>query len=444
MTSPGKRLKVLLAIIDGLGDRTFPELRGRTPLEAARKPNLDQLAVKASCGTIYPLGPGRIPASELAHFTYFGYRPEQFPGRAVLEGLGHGLDIPLGTVVTHVTLVGAKRTARGFEFQHSQRTREDKEEEMQALLEAVASYKTEGLRLRLRYLSRGQGLLEILGPADEWVTDSDPFFTSTVEHPVMRIEACQDARDRKAAERTARVLNAYHLWAHEKLQTHPINAARKKNGKPPLNFLVMKWAGSRREIPSFEQHTGMRGAIVASTPLYRGLAALAGMSFFEGKDPDPGKDLREKLDRGLELLRGGFDFVHVHTKEADEAAHRQDPDLKRRVIESLDSSFGVLLEPAALDDLLVVITADHSTPSRGPRLHGGDSVPIMVLGETARRDEVASFGERSCVVGSLGQLAGQDLMPVLLNLACRGAFLGSRPSSVSILSTPVETSPLVP
>src|SRR4051812_50062650 len=99
----------MLLILDGLGDRPVPELGGRTPAEAARTPVLDELVRRGASGWHVPFGWGRAPSSELSHWALFGYGEQPFPGRAVLEGLGAGIDIPYGVAAGH----GGPRTSRG-------------------------------------------------------------------------------------------------------------------------------------------------------------------------------------------------------------------------------------------------------------------------------------------------------------------------------------------
>ena len=84
---------IVVILLDGLGDRAYEALRGRTGNEAADTPNLDRLAAAGSCGLLYAVGPGRAPSSEVAHWSLLGYRPDEFPGRAVFEAIGRGQDV---------------------------------------------------------------------------------------------------------------------------------------------------------------------------------------------------------------------------------------------------------------------------------------------------------------------------------------------------------------
>jgi 2,3-bisphosphoglycerate-independent phosphoglycerate mutase len=418
-----KEHTVLLVLLDGLGDLPCPELAGRTPLEAANTPNLDRMAAEGASGVIYPLGPGMAPSSELAHFAYFGYSRYPFPGRAVLEGLGRGLTLPPNAVVTFAGLVSTVERHGCLYLQGPYRSAED--EEARRLLASVREYRAAGLALRLQILDGGDALLGIDGPASEEITDTDPFST---DHPVLQAQPYGRATDPEAAAITARVLNAYLGWVHQRLKQHPVNQERQARGLLPLDMLVTRWTGRTRPLPSFRQYTGMRGAIVASSRLYRGFAVLLGLEFRHvPPSSDPAAEMRQKLAQALTLVRQGFQFVHLHTKAADEAGHSHRPDYKKEVIERLDQGLtGLWQDPSLLERMVVAVTSDHCTPSWGPLLHSGDAVPLAVRGTTVRVDHLSRFGERAAVAGALGQLRGEDLMPLLLNLAGRAAFQGAR------------------
>ncbi len=117
---------------------------------------------------------------------------------------------------------------------------------------------------------------------------------------------------------------------------------------------------------------------MASGLVYHGLSRFIGMDFIKVRDSaDPGEDLADRVDEARKAL-ADYDFVHVHTKVPDQAAHTKDPEKKKEGIEALDAGLARSL-PAVLDDpdVLVVVTADHSTPSAGPLIHSGETVPLV-------------------------------------------------------------------
>lgn len=211
-------------------------------------------------------------------------------------------------------------------------------------------------------------------------------------------------------------------------------------------MVVTKWTGRRQVLPPFDRRAGTPGAIVASTAVYAGFAAALGMRCIrvEARKADPEKEVAEKVAAATELLRSGIEFVHVHTKAADEAAHTHSPSHKRDVIEAMDRGLADLWRnPDLLTQTVLAVTADHATPSQGPMLHSGDSVPLAVVAPTVRPDRVTAFGERDALGGGLGQLQARDILPLLLNAADRARFLGGRATPDVGLGVP-QIAPLRP
>jgi 2,3-bisphosphoglycerate-independent phosphoglycerate mutase len=143
---------------------------------------------------------------------------------------------------------------------------------------------------------------------------------------------------------------------------------------------------------------------------------------------DIGEDFREKLQAADELFQQGYEFVHVHSKAPDVAAHRKDPMSKRTAIEALDSALGLLVKRVqSTDDLLVVVTGDHATPSSGPLIHSGEAVPLLIAGgPNVLVDDVREFHERAAYRGCLGHVYATEMMPLLLNLTDRARLHGVR------------------
>ena len=399
---------IVVVLLDGLGDRAHESLGGRTANEAAATPNLDALASRGSTGVLYAVGPGRAPSSEVAHWSMLGYRPDEFPGRAVLEALGAGQEIEASDVFVFAALRPADKREGELWLTGRPRRGED-DEEARSLLERCDGIEVDGLRFTLSDLGRGEAILRVSGGADDRVTDSDAFFRD--RYPVLRPQPVAPEAERTAAAAAA--------WTREVL-------GRLEGER--FNVITLKWWGRPREAPTFAERHGVSGTFIAASRFMHGLARAVGLEPLEAPETeDPTADLARRLELIGERLDAGDTFVFSHQKATDEAGHTKDPAIKQGTIEALDAALGDL----PTDRAVVCVTGDHATPAYPDVIHSGDPVPLVLAGPGVRADAVNSFGELPCAAGILGQLRGPDLMPVLLNAADRPLFLGSRPTPYS-------------
>ena len=452
MTGGNGPLPILLVVLDGMADRPYGELDGRTPLEAANTPTMDGLAREGANGFCYPLGPGRVPSTELVHFRFFGYEGHPFPGRACLEALGAGLPCEAGDVFAFLALrrvaggsVGYRVTGRyGEAFG-------DVPEGYAALdgwEDGPSGYRFEVYPLDP--LERGEAILRIReGGAPEQprgdVTDSDPFFFTGL--PVLRPRPVAGSARPEAAALTAAALDRFLVAAADVLGGADVSAGAGRDGFRRL--VVSKWAGTYEPLMPFEERTGLPGGIFASGRVLRGLARALGMRFVHAgasvKDDleAPEVDLSKKLKRALDSISSGeVGFAHVHSKAADEAAHAGEVGRKVEVIESLDRALACLTE-ASPEDLVLCVTSDHCTPIGGRTVHWGDSVPVLVRGPHVRVDGVGFFGERAATAVALGQIGSGDLLPYLLCQAEAAHFVGARPEPFTPLGIPSSSEPWI-
>jgi 2,3-bisphosphoglycerate-independent phosphoglycerate mutase len=398
---------IVVVLLDGLADRAHDSLGGRTANEVGDTPNLDRLAASGSNGVLFSLGPGRAPSSELAHWRILGYRPEEFPGRAVFEAVGAGQEVNSEHVFAYAALRPADVRSGELWLTGRPRYGED-EKEARALVEVCDGIEVDELRFSLAHIRRGEAVLRVEGDADDRVTDTDAFFRD--RHPVLRPQPLVPE-----ADRTARAAEEWTRTVIERLRGER------------FNVITLKWWGRSRPVPSFEQRHGLRGTFVGESAFLRGLARWIGLEAIEeAESDDPPADLRRRLERIEERLAAGDDFVFVHLKATDQAGHTKDPAVKRATIEALDAELGPL--QALAERTVVAVTGDHATPTYPDVIHSGDPVPFVLAGPGVRPDTVRTFGELECAGGILGHLRGEDVMPVLLNAADRPLFAGSRPT----------------
>ncbi len=402
--------KILFIIIDGLGDRPIRELGNMTPLEAARTPNLDNLAVLSQCGLMSALGSERYPTSDEAQIAIFGYNPlTDYPGRGPIEALGIGtklsssevaIRIDFGTVSDNLTIID-RRAGRI--------------DSVVELAKAVSGIKIGGIKF---FVYPGLGHRAVLVLKGKKISgkigDSDPH---KVGVKVRKIIATDNSEE---AAKTATALEEYLLKSYEILKKHPINLERIKNRMLPANFLLERGAGTYFKVPSFKEKFGLSSACIAGAPLYKGIGQFLGMEIISvpGANGLVTSNLRGKFEKAVELLKSGekrflgrrnFDFVFLHIKATDTLGEDGNWQAKKDFIEKIDKAFtGINF----LKNFIIVVTADHSTPCE-LKDHSKDPVPIMIY-DGINRDYIKTFGERDFAAGTFKQIRGQDIMDMVM------------------------------
>lgn len=404
--------KVILLVCDGLGDRPIPELDFKTPLEAAETPNLDYVAKRGICGLMYTLGPGLRPGSDTSHLNILGYDYHKYySGRGTIEVAGLGMKLEegdvalrgnLGTVDENLTIID-RRAGRIRDVSEFVRELDNLE------IDGVKFLVKPGTAHRVGIIMRGENL-------SNKIADADPHETGEKVHTV---EALDDSRE---ARRTAEVLNKYLEKCHQILLQHPENERRQKEKKLPANYLLVRGAGFYKSVPPFSERFGLKACCIAGGGLYKGIGAYLGMKILkvEGATALPDTNIDNKFDTVKDRL-GEFDFFFVHVKAADSLGEDGNYLGKKEFIERIDRSLERLL---SLDNTLLVVTADHSTPC-SLKKHSADPVPICFYGLDVRTDSVTEFGERACAGGGLGRLTGSEVMPEIINILGLSDLVGA-------------------
>ena len=398
-------MKVMLIILDGMGDRPADILGGKTPLEAANTPNMDFLAKAGINGIMDPIAPGIRAGSDTAHLSILGYDPyEVYTGRGPFEAAGEGLDLRPGdvafrcnfsTVDGHMNVVD-RRAGRIKEGTH------ELAKELDGMrLEGVDVIFRESVEHRAVLVLRGDGL-------SPNISDADPHELGPVHH----VEPLDDTDE---ARRTSDIVNEFVRISHERLKDSRINIEREKKGLPPANIVLPRGAGMVPHMESAEGRYGIKAGAIAGVSIVKGVCRLAGMEILDvrGARGSADSDFGEKIRAGIEYLEKG-DFVLINMKAPDLFGHDGDPKGKKEIIERIDAAMHPLRE--VLDRTIVAITADHSTPC-DVMDHSGDPVPLLIAGKGVRTDDVDGFGERSAPKGGLCRIRGNDLMNILLQLA---------------------------
>lgn len=427
----------ILILLDGLGDRSFSCLGYKTPLQAAHTPHLDTLARIGANGLFHADRPGMALPSENAHFSLFGYELDEFPGRGALEALGAGVEISVDDVAVLAHLASVKVKDNTLILQKG---RPDASSDViSALIQDVFHYEYEEIKFCFKHTSGLNGILILKGTVSPYFTDSDPVLEGNC---LIEIQPLQDFEKDLAAIKTARALKKYLIWCHKKLSGNQANSIKNSRGAVPINALVTQRPGRLKTVQSFKNRWGLKGLSISSGLIYWGLSAFLGIDVMKARETDNIEgDFAERLKLAMES-KNKYDFIHVHTKAPDVAAHTKNPYAKIAAIEALDRGLGKIIDSLLNDkESLIIITSDHSTPSSGKLVHSGEPVPLLIVGEGVRRDSIKSFDEVNCAGGSLGFVHGKEFMYLVLNYLDRAKLTGLMDTPVDQAFWPGETKP---
>lgn len=388
--------RIVFLILDGLGDLPYGQ-RPLTPLEAAKKPNIDALLPQASCGLFDPVEPGITPGSGPGHLALFGYDPRRhIIGRGVLEALG--IDFPLGPddVAARFNFCTLDKN-RNITDRRAGRIGDD---ENRRIVEKLNSrIKVPGpVEVMVRSVSEHRGLVVLRGAGlGGHVADTDPQAIGVAPLPARGLDDSSVA--------TARLLDQF-VGEAERVLTD----------EPKANGLLLRGIDKRPKTPSLQERFKLNPIAIATYPMYRGLARLVGMNVLE-----PPKELAATMSVPVSVGKE-FDFLFIHVKYTDKAGEDGDYDRKVAVIEEVDRRLPDLMK--ANPDVLV-ITGDHSTPA-SLKAHSWHPVPVLLYAPgTVRPDGLRSFGERECQRGGLGRYQMRHLLPLSLAHAMKLAKFGA-------------------
>lgn len=392
--------KILLMVIDGLGDEKIPQLKWKTPLEAAKKPNLNFLAKNGICGLVEPwVEKGKLPTSEDCHLALFGFNPKtKNPGRGVLEVLGIGEKILKNDICFRGNFATVDKNLIIID------RRAGRIEKTETLLEALNKIKVKGAKIIIKKaFGHRFGLILRGKQLSEKVTSNDP---KKVGEKVLKIFG------RGKAKKTAKILNDFLEKAHFLLENHPLNKKRKKEGKILANYLLLRGAGRFKEIETFEQKYNLKSAFVAGGTLYKGIGRYLGMVEIRVKGANglPTTNLRGKFLAVKKAFKK-YQFLFLHIKAPDNLAEDGNFLGKKEFIEKIDRELKVLFD---LENVLIVITGDHSTSSLA-KSHFLGPIPILIFG--SGKDRVKEFSEEKCQNGKLGKILQLNLMTKILKYA---------------------------
>ena len=402
---------IIMAVLDGASDRL--DGHQKTPLEAAATPNLDALVRRGILGSMYTVGKGIAPESDAGVFSLLGYDPLQIHlSRGVVESIGAGVDFH----ERNLALRAGFATVEGDKLVDRRAGRNLSTEEARQLATAVNSEVRLKNRTRFQFQATVGHRAVVVFRADghkfsSEISNFDPAYLRagkiSIAQPGAKeydIPKCDPLDDSPEAVESAALVNEFGFKTRQALDSHPVNLERRKHGKKPANFVLMRDAGTTKpSVQGFREKWGLKAAMIADLPAELGIGRLLGMDV---REIPPGTSLEDYRKRAELVLRlaGEYDFVYVHLKGPDEPGHDGLYDLKRQRIEEIDAGFFSHLRQAAkLQKTVLCVTCDHSTPWKD-KGHSGDPVPVLVAGGSTKPDGSTRFTETNASAGHFDKM----------------------------------------
>ena len=403
-------MKHIVILGDGMADLPVERLGGKTLLQYARKPMMDQLAREGRTGRLITIPEGFPPGSEVANTAILGYDlNEVYEGRGPLEAASIGYEMADDDLALRCNII---TLGDGRIITHNGGNLETTDGD------ALISYLNEHLgNERVRFITGIQyrHLLIIKG-GNKHLVCAPPH-----DHPDDEWRPLMVKAETPEAQATADLLNDLILRSQELLPKHPYNIERARKGLRQANS-IWPWSGGYRpkmqtlmqQFPEIKS-----GSVISAVDLIRGIGHYAGLRSIEveGATGLADTNYEGKAMAAIDALKHD-DFVFVHVEASDEAGHDGDLELKLKTIEYLDQR---LIAPIYREvqtwgePVCMAVLPDHLTPVE-KRIHVGQPVPFLIWHRDIEPDHVQHYDEVSCVSGGYGLLRLRQFMETLMSI----------------------------
>ena len=375
-------MKYIILLGDGMADRPRADLGGRTCLQAAKTPNLDQLASAGQVGMVSTVPDGYAPGSDVANLSVLGYDPRKYyTGRSPLEAASIGVSLGPDDVAFRCNLVtlritgggsaaGRRRTFLMEDFSAGHISTN----EARTLIEEIGSkLGTEHIRFypgvsyrHLMVWKGGKDRIDCTPPHD--IQDRD----------------IQDYLPRGEGDDT---INELIGASFDILTNHPVNKGRLESGKRAANSIWLWGQGKRPSMPTFREKYGLEGAVISAVDLTKGLGVYAGFEVITVPGATGWIDTNYvgKAEHALFALKSK-DIVYLHVEAPDEAGHTGDVKNKIKAIEDFDEFIvgNVVYGMKQFDEYRILALPDHPTPLE-IRTHSAEPVPFVLYDSRSER-----------------------------------------------------------
>lgn len=401
-------MKYAVVLFDGMADTPNAVLGGKTPMEAAQKPNVDRLAKKSEVGMCRTVAAGLKPGSDVANLSVMGYDPKVcYTGRSPLEAASIGIDLKATDVTLRCNLV-----TLSDEECYADKTMVDY---------CAGDISTEEAHEIIKTVEKelGNEIYKFYGG----VSYRHCLVVANGTTQLGEMTPPHDISGRVIGEYLSKAENAQPLIAlmkksYEILKEHPVNKARLAKGLRPANSIWLWGEGTKPAVENFYEKNGVKGCVVSAVDLLKGIGKCAGMQTPEvaGATGYLDTNFEGKTAAGIEALKAGCDLVYLHFEAPDECGHRGEAENKVKAIEYIDSrALRPLLDylEACGEDYRILIMPDHPTPLE-TKTHSSEPVPYLIFDSRTEKNGVDCFTEENARKTGAFVEHGPDIMQKLL------------------------------
>ena len=399
-------MKYFILLCDGMSDYPLEKLGGLTPMQAAKKPNMDRLAKISELGLVKTVQDSMKPASDVANLSILGYNPEiYYSGRSPLEAGSIGVDMKPTDVSFRCNLVTLSEEENFLDKTMIDYCAGDISSEESAVL--------------IEHINRNLGMPPFSFYSGVSYRHLLIWDKGTVE--VGSLTPPHDILDKKIAPFINENPNSKALYALmekscELLKEHAVNLERIKKGKHPANSIWLWGEGTRRDFPPFKEKYSLKGAMISAVDLLKGIGKFIGMDVINvpGATGYLDTNFEGKVNAAINALKSGTDLVYLHVEAPDECGHRGETEGKVKAIELID---GLILKPFldafANEDIKILICPDHPTPL-SIRTHTNEPVPYLIYNSASKQKGADAFTEYFAEASGNYISEGHKLMEMFL------------------------------
>jgi 2,3-bisphosphoglycerate-independent phosphoglycerate mutase len=397
-------MKYIVLVPDGMADEPIASLGLKTPMEAAKTPNMDALASGGLSALVQTIPEGMPPGSDIGNLALMGYDPKtNFSGRAPLEAANLGIKLKEDEIAFRCNLIteedGLMNDYSAGHISTDEAKMLIKDLERTIAWPDVRFYPGKSYRhlVVLKPVNLNQMLkLKTVPPHD------------ILNQPLSKYLPHGPQSD---------ILLNLMKKSQDILSKHPINETRLDLKEKPANMIWLWGQGPRPNLPLFKNRYGLTGSVISAVDLVNGIGSLAGLDVISvpGANGYYNTNYKGKAEYALESLKK-HDFVYVHVEATDEAGHNGDYQAKIECIEHFDNLVvGTIREYLkGHSDVRVLISPDHPTPV-AKRTHTSSPVPFIIYGQGIQTNGVGGYSEKEASTQGIKFHSGEEMVRFFLN-----------------------------